>query len=235
MDFSQLLHEYQPSNDEIAALKDAKLCLLVGISGAGKDTIKRKLLAGGDFYNFISYTTRAPRQNNGVMEIDGQDYFFVSRDQAEAMLQGGEFIEAKEYSGNIYGTAFKLLRLALEADKIALNDVEVQGVDEYKKLLPQTIAVFILPPSYKEWRRRITGRYKSEAEFREVWPERREAAIRELEHALAVPYYHFVINDDLDAAVEAVSKIAHSSDLFHRKDDEARLLARNILAEILAN
>lgn len=235
MDFTQLLQTYQPSKDQVANLQDVSLCLLVGISGAGKDTTKRHLMTTGRYFNFISYTTRAPRENNGVMEKDGEDYYFISLAEAQQMLEKGEFIEAKEYAGNVYGTGFRELRKARQEGKIAINDVEVQGVSEYKLLLPQTIAVFILPPSYSEWRRRIASRYASEAELEGVWPKRREAAIRELEHALKVPYYHFVINDDLEASIAAVEKIVEAGDTFHRKDDEARLLARDLLEEIKAN
>ena len=235
MDFDELLKNYQPDPQKIAELAGVEVCLLVGISGAGKDTIKRRLLDTGRYFNFISYTTRAPRSNNGVAEIDGEDYFFITHDSAEQMLHSGEFIEAKEYAGNIYGTGLQTLAEAKELQQTAINDVEVQGVSEYKTLLPQTVAVFILPPSFSEWQKRVRTRYQSEDEFHEVWPKRREAAIRELEFALSVPYYHFVINDDIDLAVTAVDKIVNNRDKFHRKDDEARLLARDILAEILAN
>lgn len=232
MQFDQLLKNYQPSPEKIHELTDVDVALLVGISGAGKDTIKKRLLDTGHYFNFISYTTRSPRSNNGIAEVDGEDYFFIARDVAYQMLQNGEFIEAKEYAGNIYGTGLGTLAEAKKLHKIALNDVEVQGVSEYKTLLPQTIAIFILPPSFDEWQKRVKNRYPSEAEFQVVWPQRREAAIRELEFALEVPYYHFVINDTIDVAVQAVEKIASSRDKFYRKDDEARLLARDILQQI---
>lgn len=235
MDITELLENYQPDKAQVETLADVKLCLLVGISGAGKDTTKRRLLSTGRYFNFISYTTRAPRENDGIMEKDGEDYFFITRDKARDMILRGEFIEVKEYAGNIYGTGFAGLQMAHNEHKIALNDVEVQGVGEYKSLLPQTIAIFILPPSYGEWRRRMASRYAIEAELESVWPARREAALRELEHALKVPYYHFVINDDLDASIEIIEKIASGGDIFHRKDDEARLLARDILEQIKAN
>ncbi len=235
MQFDELLKNYQPSATKIAELKDAEVVLLVGIMGAGKDTIKKQLLAGGQYFEFVSYTTRAPRSNNGVMEVNGKDYFFIDLIEAERMLRASEFIEAKKVGSNIYGTGLATLAEAKASGKIAVNDLDIQGVDEYKHLLPQTIAIFILPPSFAEWQKRVRSRYASDEEFRAIWPERREVAIGELQTALSVPYYHFVINDDLDAAVQAVDKIAAYGDKFHRKDDEARLLARNILAEILAN
>ena len=222
---------YSPAQLAIDAVGDSKLVLLVGITGAGKDTIKNALLREDDFYNFVSYTTRQPRENKGVLEQNGREYHFITVDEAMEMLERGEFIEAKEYAGNIYGTAFEGLQQAVSEGKIAINDVEVQGVEEYKKYIRNAIAVFILPPNFEEWQRRLQLRYDPE-EFRQEWPKRREAAIRELEHALKVPYYHFVINDELDKAVEATKVIAHNDDMFTRKDDEARLLARDILDAI---
>lgn len=225
----ELLDKYQPSRDAIDQVADARIALLVGISGAGKDTIKQALLATGEFYNFISHTTRLPRANNGIMEQDGIDYHFITQDESAEMLAQGKYIEAKLYAGNVYGTALSGAAAALEAGLVAINDVEVQGVDEYKKLLSNTIAVFILPPDFDEWVLRLRNRYSTEEEFENEWPKRRETAIAELTHALEVPYYHFVINDELDRAVEVVKKMALGNDRFTRKDDEARLAARDLL------
>lgn len=235
MDLENLILTYEPDAAKIAELQSVPVCLLVGIMGAGKNTIKKQLLSNGAYFEFVSYTTRPPRSNNGVMEVDGKDYFFIDIAEAERMLLAGEFIEAKKVGSNIYGTGLATLAQAKQSGKIALNDIDIQGVAEYKNLLPQTIAVFILPPSFAEWQKRVRSRYVSDEAFQSIWPERREVAIAELETALSVPYYHFVINNDLTTAVEAIDKIAHFDDKFHRKDDEARLLARDILAEILTN
>lgn len=228
----KLIENYQPNRNKVNDLTEAKIALLVGISGAGKDTIKRALLQTDDFYNLISHTTRQPRVNNGVLEQDGIEYYFIDQPEAITMLQKGEFIEAKVYSGNVYGTSFSGISAALEAGQVAINDVEVQGVDEYKMLLPQTKAIFILPPDFTQWRERLSKRYQTTEEFTEQWPSRRDTAIAELRHALKVPYYHFVINDNLDQAVRVIREIALGADTFNRKDDEARLLARDILESI---
>ena len=235
MEITELIKNYQPDAQKIADLQTVSVCLLVGIMGAGKDTIKRQLLSKGNYFEFVSYTTRQPRNNDGITEIDGKDYFFIDIAEAKRMLVDGEFIEAKQVAQNVYGTGIATLLEAKASGQIALNDVDIQGVSEYKKLLPQTTAVFILPPSFEEWQQRVRSRYQSDREFEEVWPGRREVAIRELQMALSVPYYHFVINDNLDRAVDAVDKIANYQDKFHRKDDEARLIARGILEQISAN
>lgn len=226
---------YQPTPETVELVQKSKITLLVGISGAGKDTIKHKLLEKEGYRDIVSHTTREPRKNNGVMEIDGEDYHFISNETARTMLARQAFIEAKFVHHTLYGTSANEVQLAHDADKIAVTDIDVQGVDEYKELSRDVVAIFILPPSYAVWRERLRQRYETIEAFEAEWPKRRESAIMELEKALFVPYYHFIINDDLDRSVRVVDEIAQQGDLFNRKDDEARLLARDILDEIRAH
>lgn len=235
MNLEQLTTGYEPTPETVTLVENTHITLLVGISGAGKDTIKRKLLERDDYRDIISHTTRAPRANNAVMETDGLDYHFITNDIAVAMVSNKAFIEAKFVHGTVYGTSVQEVRQAHDENKIAVTDVDVQGVDEYKELSRDVVAIFILPPSYDVWRERLQKRYASIKEFEAEWPKRRASAIMELEKALFVSYYHFIINDNLDRSVRIVDEIAHQGDLFNRKDDEARLLARDILDEIHAN
>jgi guanylate kinase len=106
-------------------------------------------------------------------------------------------------------------------------------VAEYKKVSSDVMAIFIVPPTYEAWIERLKKRYETEEAFRAEWPKRRASAIEELTRALLLPYYHFIINDQLDQAVIAATEIiAHQTDEFHSKDDEARLSARRLLVEI---
>lgn len=232
MNIEKLIAEYQPPEDAIETIRHAKIALLVGITGAGKDTIKKELLKRPGFADIVSHTTRQPRVNAGVPEVDGEDYHFIDEDTAREMLERGEFVEAKFVHGTIYGTSIAEVKRASEAG-VAITDIDVQGVSEYKNASSQVIAIFIVPPTYEAWLERLHKRYASQEEFAAEWPKRRDSAIKELTDALLVPYYHFIINDDLDQAVEAaISIIAHPIDEFHSKDDEARLSARSILASI---
>lgn len=228
----EAIKNYQPSAETVALVRRVPLVLFVGISGAGKDTVKQRLLATGNYFNYVSHTTRSPRENHGKLEVNGKDYFFSSQNEALSMLQNGEFIEAKEYSGNVYGTSRVGLLEAEKATKIAINDVEVQGVDEYKQISPDVIAVFLLPPSYEEWERRLSGRYAASDSKNDNIRLRVETAVKELKHALDAGYYHFVVNDDLDTAVEACDQIAHSHNEFHHKDEQVRQLAEKLLYDI---
>lgn len=227
-----LITTYQPSETAVDLVRNTHITLLVGISGAGKDTIKKQLLQKADYYDIVSHTTRAPRTNNGVPEVVDVDYHFIDNDEARRMAESREFIEAKFVHGTVYGTSVNELRRSHDEGKIAITDVDVQGVAEYKELAQSVVAIFILPPSYSQWRQRLSARYTTPAEFEAEWPKRRDSAIAELTHALEVPYYHFIVNDDLDEAVEIVDDIAHHGDVFHRKDDELRIRARDLLEAI---
>lgn len=233
MNLDTLIDTYAPPAETLAVLKHAKIAILVGISGAGKDTIKRRLLAEPGFNNVVSHTTRAPRSNEGVQEVNGREYNFVRLDEAHAMLEKGEFVEAKFVHGTVYGTSIAAVQKAT-ADAIAVMDVDVQGVAEYKAISDGVVAIFVVPPTYEIWLDRLKRRYATEEDFLAAWPERRKTAIAELTKALEAPYYHCLINDDLDRAVEVASDIARRPDRFTRKDDEARLAARDLLRTISA-
>ena len=205
-ELAERLKEYRPSDSAIDLVRRANLVLLVGISGAGKDTLKQELLKRDNYYNFISHTTRAPRANLGIMEQDGTDYHFISTEQAIAMLKNGEFIEAKKYSANIYGTTAKGLTPSVETDKIAVNDIEVQGVEEYVGMSSSVNCVFVLPPSYEEWQRRLTSRYEGVIN-QEDFDRRIETSRDELSFALRHSEFKFVINQNIEDAVTAVEAI----------------------------
>lgn len=234
MDLEQIVSQYQPDSAVRQLLVDTKIVLLVGISGAGKDTVKHQLLQSADFSDIVSYTTRQPRQNSGVWERDAVDYYFISQNQAQSMLETHQFVEAKLVHGTIYGTGVAQIQVIHDAGNIAITDIDVQGVDEYKTLAPGVVAIFLLPPSFEEWRRRLALRYATPEEFEQEWPKRFNSAISELTRALEVPYYHFVMNDRLDETVRIVREIALKPDVYNRKDDEARLSARDLLEQLKA-
>lgn len=207
-DIDTILAGYQPSQAAMQVVRATPLVLLVGISGAGKDTIKKALLATGDYYDFVSFTTRQLRENHGVMEVDGVDYHYVTLQHMQELLQNGEMIEAKHYSGNVYGTGIRDLQRAQEAGKIAVNDIEVQGVAEYKAMSPEVKAVFLLPPSFDEWHKRLTARYGKDGIQPEDLALRMKTAADELRTVIEAGYYAFVVNDDIERTTEYVTKIA---------------------------
>ncbi len=231
----KLIREYQPSESVRQLVIQTKIVLLVGISGAGKDMTKQRLMQSSEFADIVSYTTRQPRQNKGIWEREGIDYNYIDEATAARLLESHAFVEAKFVHGTVYGTGVKQIQDIRDAGKIAVTDIDVQGVDEYKKLSPGVVAIFLLPPNYQEWRRRLSVRYASQEEFDREWPKRYNSAIREITHALEVPYYHFVINDDIDETARIVRAIALKPDVYNRKDDEARLAARDLLEQLKAS
>ena len=208
--------------------------LLVGVSGAGKDTIKHQLLATGKYHHIVSHTTRAPRENGGVMERDGVEYHFVSEHEAVQMVRERAFVEVKQYSGHVYGTSVAEIQSAHDDGKIATTDIEVQGVAEYEAIAPGVITVFILPPNYAEWQRRLYARYGAHQADPADIAKRMATAISELEEALSKPYYHFVVNEDLDETVRVVNSIAHHHDKFTIVDRSFRVWAERLLEELRA-
>lgn len=233
MNIEQLANNYQPDQKAVEAVGAADIVLLVGISGAGKDTIQSHLLEKPGYHKIVTHTTRAPRANNGVMEQDGREYHFVTREQMQQMLEDHELVEVNHYSGNFYGTSVNEFEVARQLGNVAISNIDVNGVSAFRKISSDNVrALFILPPDYESWLERLANRYHSKEELDQVFPSRRMTAIDELEHALSVPYYHFIINDELDRAVRVIDEIAHRKDTFNRHDDEARLMARDLLDAI---
>jgi guanylate kinase len=224
------LADYEPSSKTIDLVRETPIVLLVGVSGAGKDSIKQKLLATGQYHHIVSHTTRLPRENRGIPEQDGVDYHFIDLGEAESMLDSGAFVEAKLYSGNVYGTSAAEIQQARDDSKIAVTDIEVQGIAEYKAMAPNVHAIFILPPSYETWQERLQNRYEGKADTADM-ERRMQTARAELQEALDKDYFDFVLNENLDEAVKMVDAIAHGS----RTDENAeaaRALAQRLLGQL---
>jgi guanylate kinase len=201
---------YKPELGDLEPIRDTPILFVVGISGAGKDTILQRLMAlHPDRFRFIvSHTTRKPRENHGVVEQDGIDYHFVDPQTIGRLLDERAFIEAKLYADNIYGTTVAEIEKAKEEDKIAFTDVTVDGADEYVELGLNVKNVFLLPPSYEVWQERLLNRYEGNVHQHDFY-KRMKTALNELEHALNTDHFYIVINDELDKTVELVSQIAH--------------------------
>jgi len=163
-------------------------------SGTGKTSILKRVMAADKNCTFsVSHTTRAPRSG----ELDGDDYFFVSRKQFQHMIAKDEFIEYAAVHDNYYGTALAPLEMQLKSGMDSILDIDVQGakIIRDKDRLPATY-VFIAPPSMHELERRLRGRgTESEDSVRK----RLENARIELTQANH--YEYVIVNDDLDDAV----------------------------------
>jgi guanylate kinase len=226
-----LLNSYKVPSSASELLEKTKIVFLVGVSGAGKDTILKELLKTGRYKLIVSHTTRPPRENYGVLEQNGKEYHFIKAEQALQMLLERKFIEAKLYSGNLYGTSVEEVSRAYSEGKTAISDIEVQGVAEYMKASSNVTPIFILPPDFETWQKRIKYRYKDEEPDQADLQKRMATAKQELEEALSKDYFEFVINNDLDRAVAAVDEIAQGS-LSANKNNQARQLAQKLLSRL---
>lgn len=223
---------YKPTAAAIEPIRDTPILFVVGITGAGKDTIQHKLVdTHPNEYRFIvSHTTRAPRENHGMLEQTGVDYNFIDFAQAERMIDDQAFVEAKVvHFDNIYGTSIAEIEAAKAEGKIAITDIEVKGVKEYVDLSMNVKPVFLLPPSYDVWWERLTARYDNKMLGHDLH-KRMQTALMEIEHAVATDYFYIVINDDLNDTVDLVNRIAHGEAVephYHKAMDIAeQFLAR---------
>ncbi|MCA9327234.1 hypothetical protein KDA14_01775 [Candidatus Saccharibacteria bacterium] len=234
-DIKQLIDNYSPSQKSVDTLRQQKLVIFAGTAGAGKNAIMNGLLKSGKYHDIVTSTTRQPRENDGVMEQDGVDYHFLTTEQAAEKLRAGEYIEVAAVHEKVNGVLASEIERAAAAGKTPIVDVDVQGVHTFKSLSDNVIAIFVVPPSFDEWMRRIKHRYETEADFLEAWPVRRASAIKELEDALARPYYHFLVNEDLAQAVKSAEGIIQHGDKFSQIDKSYRVWVEKILAELKAS
>lgn len=179
-------------------------------SGAGKTSMVNALLdSNKQIALSISYTTRAPRPS----EIDGKDYHFVSRDRFLQMAKHGDFLESAEVYGNLYGTSQSWIKKELASGRDILLEIDWQGAAQVRKLMPQAISIFILPPSLASLESRLKGRGQDSIE---VIARRVQAAQEDISHAAEFDYV--IINDKLDEALRQLSAVIASAGL--RRDSQ---------------
>lgn len=229
--FQSALANYSASQATIDLVKKTDILLLVGPTGAGKDALKDALMETGDYYHLISHTSRLPRINHGVREQDGREYHFIDLPVAKRMLDEKAFVEAKVYSGNLYGTSASEIQIAHDAGKVAVTDVEVQGVAEFKSIDPNIMAVFLLPPSFEVWQQRLQRRYGDVVDAEDMRT-RLQTALDEIDQLLTTDYYFAVLNDELKDAVAEVTVITQTHTHDSKLEERARGVARDLRSEI---
>ena len=179
--------------------KKGILIVVSGFSGAGKGTLMKKLMQDYDNYALsISATTRQPR----VGEEDGREYFFRTKEEFEKMIAKDELIEYAKYVENYYGTPRDYVERQLESGKDVILEIEIQGALKVKKAFPDTLLLFITPPTAQELRSRLVGRG---TETLDVIESRMDRACEEAEGM--DQYDYLIVNDDLDTCVEEVHQI----------------------------
>lgn len=198
------------------------LYVVAAPSGAGKTTLVRMLLEREPAVHLsISFTTRAPRPG----EQNGREYHFVAVDAFRGMISRDEFLEWAEVHGNFYGTSKKWISDQLAAGHDVLLEIDWQGAQQVRKLFPDAIGIFILPPSMDELTRRLTGRG---TDAPDVIERRLAAAEAEMRHVGEFDYV--IINDQLDQALDDLRAIVRCSRLnFGKQRDQHPALFAKLL------
>lgn len=229
--FRNALHHYHPSPESQAVLLQTPFVALVGPTASGRDTIIGELVKNGYYYAIVTDTTRPPRINKGIPERNGVEYFFRHEDEMLEDLHAGRFLEAaivhKHY---VYGVNIREIQKAHSYNKIAITDIEVVGTDAIRRMKPDTIAIFVLPPSLEVWFSRIRRR---NPDITEDELNRRLASARnEFKVALDRDYYQFVINDDLSTAVDEIDAIIRHHQTNAPEQQRAKALSQQLLKEL---
>jgi guanylate kinase len=188
------------------------LFIISAPSGAGKSTLTAKLLEEDrNIHLSVSYTTRAPR----LGEIDGREYHFIDTTRFMGMLERGEFLESAEVHGNHYGTSEAWIRSQRAAGRDILLEIDWQGAQQVRRLVADTIGIFILPPSIAELERRMRRRGQ---DSEEVVQRRLAVAADEMSHAAEFEYV--IINNDFEEARRDLIAAVRASRLVYSRQLE---------------
>ena len=208
---------------------DNLIILFTGPSGAGKDTLSEKLRADDVRVQYmVTATTRLPRDN----EVEGENYYFMSKEEFEKRLDNDAFLEWNRYHGNYYGALKEEIHRHLEAGSDPHTDITVSGAFAMKSYMPERVIHFlIMPPSLEELNRRMTNRRQQTGEQSEKQRERLEKIQYDMQHwqepgyiftnedmvdSRLTDYDYVILNDNLDQALNDIRCAIHAERLKRR-------------------
>jgi len=182
-----------------------RLFILSAPSGTGKTSLTKSLIRKNINLSLsISYTSRLMRSN----EVEGHDYFFVERNIFEQMLEDGKLVESAEIYGNLYGTSRKWINEAINSGNDILLEIDGQGARQVRKVFPDVVSIFVLPPSLEILESRLKNRNQ---DSKEVIAKRMAAAKEEISHVSE--YDYVIINDNIDVALRDLVSVVQSERL----------------------
>ena len=173
------------------------LIVISGPAGSGKGTVNARLLESEDFVYSVSATTRAPRPG----EVDGKNYYFISREDFEGRIAAGEMLEYTCYCNNYYGTPLKEALEVIQSGRNLILEIEVEGAMNVKRLYPDAVLIMLLPPNFatQEWRLRHRG-----TETEDVIRARLERTREEIQ---LLPNYDYVVYNQPDGVEDCADDI----------------------------
>ncbi len=183
--------------------KTGQVIVISAPSGAGKDTVVKELMKNNPDERWVSVsaTSRAPREG----EQEGVDYYYLSKEEFEKKIEEGYFLEYTNYAGNYYGTPKEYIEKKINKGIDVILIIEIEGAANIKKLIPEAVFIFIMPPSLKELVRRLK---KRGTEDNEKILKRFHAAYQEINEV--TKYNYVVVNDKLEDAVNKVESILNA-------------------------
>jgi len=229
-DFKRVLRDYKPSLEILDVLKDTQFVLLAAPTAAGRNTIIKNLIMTGKYYYVVSDTTRRPRINNGIPERSGAEYWFKSEEEFFQGLKNGAYIEAAIiHNQQVSGISLDEIRAASKSGKIAITDIDIHGCDNIKSYSDTTIPIFVLPPNFAEWMKRLDGRGAMDPLEKR---RRLMSAAAEIQLALERSYFKFIINWDLRLTVEELHQHIISGNFGAAEQTAAHAHAQQLLADL---
>ena len=181
-------------------MRKGLVTVLSGFSGAGKGTIMKHLLE--EYPNRYNLSISATTRNKRIGEEEGREYFFKTRDEFEEMIRNDELLEYAEFSGNYYGTPKEYVNRLVDEGKDVLLEIEVNGALQVRKIFPDSVLLFVTPPSADALKSRLVGRKTESMEEIE-----NRLSISSRESLLMGKYDYLIVNDEIDAAVKEVHDI----------------------------
>ena len=226
-DFHTALENYQLSDSAKAILAGIKLVVLTAPTASGRNTIINELLRTNEYNFIVSDTTRPPRENNGILEQDGREYFF--RDELDMLtdIKSGNFLEAEViHEQQVSGVSIRELAKAGEEHRVAIADTDIGGISNILSLKLDTIAVLVLPPSFEVWHERIFSR----GEMDDVeYGRRLQTAARILQSGIdESSLLKIIINDDLTDAAEEIHELVQNNAFSDDQQARGVALARQL-------
>jgi guanylate kinase len=229
-DFQRILKLYKPSLELLDLLQNHQFVILAAPTAAGRNTIIKNLIMTGKYYYVVSDTTRHPRINNGVPERSSAEYWFKSEEEFIQGLKNTAYIEAAIiHNQQVSGISLSEMRKGVQSGRIMITDVDIQGADSIMSYSYTSVPVFVLPPNFAEWMKRLDGRGAMDPSEKR---RRLMSAAEEIQLALERGYFKFIINWDLKVTIEELHQHILTKSFGEAEQQAAHGHAQQLLLDI---